>query len=222
LTQLPIGTAVTVLERSKEVISLNGFSMPWYKVQYGKNKHGYIWGGKFAMNSFRSTQNPEIVFHFGLDKVIDGTAFFQIRVEKDHKEMQRISFEGFGNEFKPHECTDLGNKGLKALDDILYVSGYAQSCGDAGGSIVFFWANNTLYKVYRLSSFSDVPYFAYDTFIYPCDMEGKKDRILLKEEAGEHLFYEEGEDTSDKPEERIEKSEITVFRWDGTQLVKTK
>lgn len=222
LTQLPIGTRLTILERSEETLSLNGFTMPWYKVQYGKNKKGYIWGGKFSMNSFRSNKDTDVIFHFGLEKVVGETAHYQIRVEKDHKEVQRISFEGFGGALKKHECTNLGSKGLSEIDDVIYVSGYGEYCGDGGGTVVLFWTKNKLYNVYRLSSFSDVPVFAYDTFIFPSDMDGKKDRILLKEEVGEHQFYEEGEDTRNKPDIIYEKNETTILRWDGNQLVPGK
>lgn len=222
LAQLPIGTRVTILERSEETLTLNGFTMPWYKVQYGKNKKGFIWGGKFAMNSFRSNKNTDFIFHFGLEKVVGETAYYQIRVEKDHKELQHVTFEGFGGALKAHECTNFGNKGLSEIDDVIYVTAYGEYCGDGGGSVVFFWANNQLYNIRRLSSFSDVPVFAYDTFIFPSDMDGKKDRVLLKEEVGEHQFYEEGEDTRGKPDVIYEKNETTVLRWDGKQLVPGK
>lgn len=221
VAKLPIGTALTVIRKSDVRLTLNGFEMPWYEVKVnGSKQKGFVWGGKIAMKSFRSTKNIDIVFHFGMEKEVDGRATYQIRVEQNHKELQHIAFEGMGSSLKPFAFTNFSNRGLTNVDDVIYVDLFSQACGDAGGAIVFFWTNSTLYNVRQLIDYSDVPVFATETFIYPSDMEGKKDAIILHEQEGEYIFEDEAGTTYTDPEVRYSKDVLTTYRWDGKQLVK--
>jgi hypothetical protein len=224
VVQVPVGTKLTIIKRSNQTMNLNGFEMPWYLVQITPKQKGYIWGGKIAHYSFRSSKNPDIVFHFGLEKEIDGIATYQIRVEKNHKELQHITFEGFGSAMKRHTFTNYSNRGLTNVDDVIYVDGYSEACGDAGGAIVFFWSNGTLYNVRVLGDYSDVPVFSTETFIYPSDMEGKKDLIILLEQDGEYIFNEDDNAAAayEAPEIKYSKNKRTAYRWDGKQLLEKK
>ena len=153
-------------------------------------------------------------------------ATYQIRVEKDHKELQRLTFEGFGSAYKRHSFSNTSNRGLTNVDDVLYVDGYGEFCGDTGGAIVFFWSGGVLYNVRTLSDSFDAPYFASETFLYPSDMEGRKGLIVLHELEGHYPDEEdEGGNTAVPAVENeavytLDKK--TTFRWDGKQLVKAK
>lgn len=222
VTRLPIGTQVTILEKSREVSRINNILMPWYLVEFNGKQKGYIWGGKLALNSFRSNKNPDIAFHFGIDKRGNeegAYAEFQIRVEKDHKEIQRLSFEAFGTEYKRHVCSNISNKGLSGVDDILQVDGYGEFCGDDGGTLVFFWTGSELILVDRLSDYADGAYFGRQFFVYPSDMEGEKETVIKKTQVGEILF-EEGQNvaTWDSYNVEYEKNESLRLRWDGKKL----
>lgn len=219
VTKLPIGTRLRIIKKSDVQMNLNGFTMSWYLVEIKPRQQGYIWGGKFAWNSSRSSKNTDYIFHFGLEKVVDGITTYQIRVEKNHKEIQHLSFEGFGGLMKEHRFTNHSNRGLTNVDDVLCVDANGEFCGDEGGTIVFFWSGNVLQEIKRLSDFTDAPVFATETFIFPSDMEGKKDVILYHEEVGEYIFSED-ENSSESQTINYEKNEITTFRWDGKQLVK--
>lgn len=211
-----IGTKVKILQKTDVKLNLNGFTMAWYKVEFDNKQKGYVWGGKLAMKSFRSSKNTDYIFHFGLEKMVAGQGTYQIRVEKNHKEVQRMSFEGFFGEQKPHTITNHGSRGLTNIDDVIYIDANAEFCGDGGGSIVFFWSGNKLYNIQTLYDVADAPVFATDTFIFPSDMEGKKGQILLHEEVGEAIFPEDGSESTIQ----YEKNETTAFQWDGKKLVK--
>jgi len=219
VTQLPIGTKVTIIEKSDNTTLLNGLEMPWYKVEFNGKKQGYVWGGKIALNSFRSSKNPDYVFHFGLEKQGEYTATFQIRVEKDHQQLQVVSFEGLGSAFKQHTCTNHSNRGLTNVDDVIYIDAYSEYCGDGGGAIVLFWSGETLFNIATLYDMMDAPSFTSNYYVFPSDMEGKKDRILLHEEDGEYV-----DDPKHPQEMKIDyaKNATTAFKWDGKQLVKAK
>lgn len=217
LTRLPIGTKVIIRDVSETNTRLNGVLMPWYKVEYAKGKRGYIWGGKLAQTSFRSNGDHAYAFHFGVDKMVDWETFFQIRVEKDGKEVQRISFSGFGH--KSHSLTNKGNRGIPNIDDVIYIDANGEFCGDYGGAIVFFWSEGKLTLVQKLYHVGDGPFFTSDYFIFPADMEGEKGKIILHKEEGEYVDDEE--DPSDMKVVYSKKLD-TRFRWDGEQLVKVK
>jgi hypothetical protein len=213
LDRLPIGTKITIVEQSEWSLNLNGFSAPWYLVEYGTKKKGYVWGGKIAFTSFRSSGNTDYVIHFGPEKYEDGQMTYQLRVEKNHKELQRISVKGFGNPDKEHTCTNYGDRGLTTVDDVIYITGDAQYCADAGGSVVLFFSGGKLIEAKRLMVGADAPMFWSDELIFPADMEGKKDVILFHEEVGE---------VGDDNELHYETNQTTKWKWDGKSLVTTR
>ena len=218
VAKLPVGTKLKIISKSEKITRLNNFDMPWYYVEISKKQKGYVWGGKIAMASCRSTENPDIVFHFGLEKATaDGIGILQIRVEKNNKQLQMLSFESFGGPMKRHTFTNHGDRGLKSVDDILYVDGFGEFCGDGGGAIVFFWADNQLTLVKQLWDMFDAPVFASQTFLFPADIEGEKDRVLLHELAGEYVD-DENDPTSNKVV--YSQDETTKYKWNGKELVK--
>ncbi len=218
VTKLPIGSKLKIISKSDKVTRLNNFDMPWYYVEINKKQKGYVWGGKIAMASCRSTENPDIVFHFGIEKATaDGEGILQIRVEKGNKQLQALSFEGFGRVTKRHTFTNHGNRGLKSVNDVLYVDGFGEFCGDGGGAVALFWADNKLIFVKQLWDMFDAPVFGSQRFLFPADMEGEKDRIILREEAGEYV-----DDENDPTESKIvySQDETTRYKWNGKELVK--
>jgi hypothetical protein len=77
--------------------------------------------------------------------------------------------------------------------------------------------------VRTLTDYSDVPVFSTDTFIFPSDMEGKKDQIILHEEAGEYIFSEDDNAASyEPPTIDYSVNKKTVYRWDGKKLTEKK
>lgn len=222
VTKLPIGTKLLILDKSKFVSRINNIPMPWYLVQFNGNQKGYVWGGKIAINSVKSNKNPDIVFHFGMDKIEDKIATYQIRVEQLGKEIQRLTFKGFGGYLKQHTCTNISNKGLSNVDDIIQVDGFAEACGEEAGSIIFFWANNKLTFIERQYSVMDAPTFGKTYFIYPSDMLGKKDIIIKKEEEGDMLFDETQPNTWYSNSIKYDKNIATEYKWDGSKLIKIK
>jgi hypothetical protein len=127
VAKLPIGTKLTILNKSSTASRINNILMPWYLVAFNEKETGYVWGGKIALASFRSNKNPDIVFHFGMEKIDENNSIYQIRVQQGGKELQRLSFKGFSGYLKRHTCTNISNKGLSNVDDILQVDGYAES-----------------------------------------------------------------------------------------------
>jgi hypothetical protein len=224
VAKLPIGTKLTIIDKSRTASRINSILMPWYLVSFNGKEKGYVWGGKIALASFRSNRNPDIAFHFGMESVDANTQMtsYQIRVEQAGKELQRLSFKGFGGYQKRHTCINISNKGLDNVDDIIQVDGFAMSCGEDAGSIVFFWANNKLSYVERLHDIGDGGLFDRNYFVYPSDMEGKKGVVIKKQEEGEIVLDEQKVVSWSTSNVRYDKNITTTYKWDGSKLVKMK
>lgn len=222
VTVLPLGTEVKILSQSKTITRLNNFNMYWYEVSFA-GKKGYIWGGKIAKTSFRSTKNPEIVFHFGLDivKIVDEweESHYQIRVEQKGKQLQKLNLKGFGHAMKTHTLTNYGNRGLTNVDDVLYLEGYGEACGDEAGSVVLIHTNGKLTEATRLTNFADVPVFSHDILYFPSDMKGMRDCVVFFHESGE--WIDTDEETGEGYIQYDEQKKI-VYKWDGSKLVEQK
>ncbi|SDC95345.1 SH3 domain-containing protein [Niabella drilacis] len=220
---ISVGTPMIITGISPVALQLNGVIFPWYKVACSNGKSGFIWGGKLAMASFRSHKNPDISFHYGVERVTDSNIVLQIRVVKNAKELQRISFTGLGNRSpRLYSCRNLSNKGLKNVDDIIEVQGGSEACGEAGGTLTFFWADQQLHFVRRQFDTPDGEYFDRTYFIYPSDMQGIKDLIIEKHEEGSILF-EEGQKVAswDSNNVKYGTNKAEKYRWTGEKLVPT-
>ncbi|MBO9594245.1 MAG: SH3 domain-containing protein [Niabella sp.] len=215
-----IGTPMKITGISPVAQALNGVVFPWYQVTYNNGKSGFIWGGKLALASFRSQKNPDISFHYGVERVTDTGIVLQIRVVKNGRELQRLSFDGLGSRSpRLYSCENRSNKGLRNVDDIIEVNGGSEACGEAGGTLTFFWADQRLHFVRRQLDTPDGEYFDRTYFIYPSDMEGIKDLIIEKQEAGEILF-EEGQKVASWNSNHVKYSinKAVKYRWTGEKL----
>ena len=69
VTNLPIGTAVEIIEISDEKLRLSGFKINWYKVFF-KSKdgvtEGYVWGGLISEGTITCASDPSIQFLYGV------------------------------------------------------------------------------------------------------------------------------------------------------------
>ncbi|WP_300603454.1 SH3 domain-containing protein [Niabella sp.] len=221
---ISLGTPMKIVGISPVALNLNGVIFPWYKVSYNNGKSGFIWGGKLALASFRSQKNTDISFHYGVERVTDSGIVLQIRVAKNGTELQRLSFNGLGNPSpRLYSCENRSNRGLKNVDDIIEIQGGSESCGEAGGTLTFFWSGQRLHFVRRQFDTPDGEYFDRTYFIYPSDMEGIKDMIIEKEVAGEVLF-EEGQKVAswDSNNVKYSTNKATKYRWTGEKLEAVK
>jgi hypothetical protein len=87
--------------------------------------------------------------------------------------------------------------------------------------MVFFWAGNQLRFVERLTDMADGGFFDRTYFVYPADMEGKRDQVIKREEAGEVLFDENHHVASwYSSNVKYDKNRLTAYKWNGSKLVK--
>ncbi|MDX1270225.1 SH3 domain-containing protein [Bizionia paragorgiae] len=158
LTTLPIGLKVRLLEKSDNIITVNGVSSRFYRVKVGPDS-GWIWGGLIAQKTLVSKSDPTVLFVFGEKGVkhsadSDTLKHYQIRAVKHGKEIDRLTLSN--RELNFENVINLGNKGLENIDDIIGLTERSgDSCDVTLDTLYVVWKNNTFKKTNVLAEVSD-------------------------------------------------------------------
>ena len=220
VTKLQIGTQVRIIGKSTNCLYLNGVTIPWYKIEFGKNQEGYVWGGKLSLAAEKSAKNIKTLFLYGIEKAGNNHLFYTVKAIQNNKEVSSVSLKGFTGILKDHTFELLSNKGLENVDDIINIHGYGEFCGDDAGQHVLFWAKEKLHYVELLHSGFDAPSFYSETFVYPSEVEGEKGFILKHICAGE--YSDDYEDDWGNPAILLSEDSYTKYKWNGIALVEVK
>jgi hypothetical protein len=174
LAQLPIGSALILLEESTDTIIINGIRSPWYKTKFG-GQTGWVWGGMIAQFAFGSQTDPSVKFVAGYEKMVyedeRWRRYMQVRAFRKGEQLDKISVRCPAWEFD--WVKNLGPCGLKNLSDIIDV-GVACSggCGCRGGDLLWAWTGSKFILMDEQMGTSDGEFSDGSHFIYPTDMEG--------------------------------------------------
>jgi hypothetical protein len=74
---LPIGSTVKVLSKTDSVSTINGYKHIWYKVvvldalKKETDVKGCLWGGFFAFGILKASNDPGVVFLYGISKIVE-------------------------------------------------------------------------------------------------------------------------------------------------------
>jgi hypothetical protein len=224
VTNVPIGTEVTILEESSKQLRLKGFKANWYKVKFkGKEKKmtGYVWGGLIAEGSVTCASDNDIRFMYGIESSKEEKFEYysnykikiQMRACKNNKELSKIVLEGDGNLEIYHWIENFGNKGLEGIKDIIEFGVSQQMCAGVNAYNYVFWNGEKMIYATQLRPGGDAPYFASDDLIFPTDEGGVKGKIIRDEKSGESL---------DDGTDNIESHSRVEYEWTGEKLKKTK
>jgi hypothetical protein len=225
VTNLPIGTAVKIIEISDEKLRLSGFKTNWYKVSF-KSKDavtdGYVWGGLIAEGSITCASDPSVQFLYGVASLRKNkeTEYpkqkltLQLRACKNNKELSKIKMESKTNLNVYHYIKNYGNKGLDNVKDIIELGESQSFCGGYNGYNMFFWDGKKLTYATTLMPGGDGGYYSSDDLIFPSDKGGEKGKIINDQKVG----YDVGE-----TEEAILESHKRVeYVWTGEKLKQIK
>ncbi|WP_290698303.1 SH3 domain-containing protein [Lacinutrix sp.] len=157
-TTLPIGMKVRLLEKSECPVTINGVTSSFYKVKVGPDT-GWIFGGLISQKTMKSTADPSIMFVFG-EKGVTGsndddiTNNYQIRAVKNGVEIDRLTIDSQGLDYA--NVTNIGNKGLENVDDVISLSLYnGETCDAEENTLYVVWEGNTLKKRTNVIVFTD-------------------------------------------------------------------
>ncbi|MFD2588392.1 SH3 domain-containing protein [Croceitalea marina] len=180
LKTLPIGMHMVVQEKHENSWRYKGMDHHFYKVDY-KGTEGYVLGGLLALE--KKTINS-VVHLFGRAKMGDEDYLLIRSLQEDgsfEEKKTRLANTNF-------QLTQLGNKGLKDVQGILFVDYVADAHGVEGGGIYLFQQENTLHQVARVSQRADgSAYYFKEQLIFPEDTNGLDNKIRYKKEIGKNF-----------------------------------
>jgi hypothetical protein len=220
MVQLPIGEKITITENTMLEYTKNGYTANWYHIRcnyQGKPVDGYIWGGMIASTTVASATDPELLYMYAVNKVIEREYFnevhIQLRVCKNQQQLAKLEVKAVGGLQTYSGAESLGPKGVPGVKDIFKINFSDGFCAGAFGDAYFFWDGNKIYHVKTLSEGFDAPYYSTNEFIFPEDSKNKKGYIINKSESG----YQ-----GDDSKEHIEDWEKITYAWKGGKLIEIK
>lgn len=225
VTNLPIGTAIEIVEIADKKLRLNGFETNWYKISFDSKdavKTGYVWGGLIAEGAIKSADS-KVLFLYGVaslkkegkEEYAADRGTIQVRACKDNQELSKIELESAADYLNIyHWLGNYGNRGLTGIKDVLEFGESAQSCGGINAYNIIFWDGKKLLPVTTLFPGGDAPYYSSDDLIFPSDEGGEKGKIIKDEKQG---WYNDETET-----DVIERHKRAEYVWTGTALKQTK
>ncbi|MFT5645501.1 MAG: hypothetical protein ACI976_000171 [Aureispira sp.] len=229
VTNLPIGTAVKIIEISDKKLRLNGFKTNWYKVSFSANNvndkvtKGYVWGGLIAEGTIAAATDPKLLFLYGIASVkkenkeekISGKGFIQLRACKENKELSKIRITSASEYLElDHWLVNYGNKGLETIQDIIEFGESAPYCGGVNAYNIVFWDGKKLLKATTLYPGGEGRYYTRDALIFPSEKGGVKGKIIGDQEVG---WFDDEKDTN-----VVESHKQVEYTWTGETLKQTK
>ncbi len=182
LAVLSIGTKLVLREESQNSEEMNGIKSNWYRVNAGEQT-GWVWGGMIAQKAFGSNADSKIKFVYGYESSITNNegiveTKYQLRAFKNGVELDKIVLAGLAS--IPAEVKNIGDKGLSNVNDIITLALTDYDSGKRIGKSYIFWNRGKFFNVANLIDYSNASYSKTESFVFPSDMEGTRNRITLK------------------------------------------
>jgi hypothetical protein len=203
IIELKIGNEVIPLEETEYRERIDGVEAPWYKVSYGKKGSGFVWGNLIA-KQYVIRNGLIFLYGSGFNKKEFYTSRF--RVAKAGKELARIEIDE-GVDFFSHATLSLKDgRGFTGVDNIVTLKFRQEYCAGKGNSVILFWTGEKLLFVHSTSDGADAPVYATETQTFPDEKGGKKDKLYIVRENGDH----------DNP--KAARFERFWLKWNGREL----
>ena len=180
---LSIGEKVTILQKTKETIEINGLNSFWYKVR-SKSGTGYIAGGLIAKDSKTIGSDTYLLIYAGGDRE-DYGATVRCRL---------LASDGdfYGHEFSVNTSAfyieAFDDRGIQGINNMLKINLFAEACGVDGGEVYLFNDGTKLIKTLELSQVSDGGVFWFREEIkFPDEAYWGENTLVYEREFGEMI-----------------------------------
>lgn len=195
LGSVQTGTVIQVEERMDEIFKIKGFRTNWYRVLFNNNgvsEEGYIWGGNIAAGAFLAQNDSKQLFLYGIDHIgmVDRGDYTEESIQlvlytlQNSRVQDSVVFEAMGTLYTKTQGRALGNKGLKAIQEIIEIAFSDGYCGGVAATVTIFWDGQSLHYVNLLSNGFSTETFANRFYIYPQEHTDQEEVIILRNEAG--------------------------------------
>jgi len=229
VTQLVAGDKVIIEEVSAQSSTLNGVTLPWYKVHWNNKKSsGFVWGGLLSIMPAAVTGNTRFVA--GVLKATRQTPddipeySFEIRAIRNGAVSDRVntSIKSEGSVYlRPIEQ---GARGLKGYSTLMILSIGYEACGYPWHEWYVLWNDTKLSALPVCQSVSDGGVFSHtEQYVFPQGGPDESKPGHFGDESQvffsvEHHEREDREDNSGWDENSWVRARL--MRWDGKQWIK--
>jgi hypothetical protein len=213
---LPVGTALTILERLDETEKRKGFLTNWYRVDY-QGQEIFVWGGDLALSK---QQNPSTgwTILYGLEqikKVKRGTYFepqleLVVSISKNNQWIDSIHLAAIGTLYTQTNLSLRGHQGLAGVQEIVEIAFSDGYCGGVAATATLLW-NGLVWKQLAVLSqgFGD-NHFSNTYYKYPHEHQTGSNIIELHQEEG---YYNQARQAI------YTQQNIQLYEWTGTRLL---
>jgi Bacterial SH3 domain len=221
VAKLNIGTPLKIEKLTTDSLTVKGVRAPWYQVSFttdGKKKTGYLWGG-FIASVFINNVYGDGELYLGGVAAFDEKNFkltTQLRIAKNGQQLAALEFPTCGDvSYSPQ----IELHGKDVFDNVKQTISYGSNfgaCDYPNGEYLILWTkNNQLQKVLEtISSSSAGVGYSSETYILPTHRGGINNHILYTENSGAM------EEKGDSFVIRDQKYKISLWKWNGSKLVK--
>jgi thioredoxin-related protein len=226
IANLPVATQVKIISKTKEKFIVNGYNTCWYEINFkkdGKIKTGFIWGGFLSVVTFqvKGKTGEDVMFVYGITDFTDEKGFNSaLKAVVKGKIVKSIGFPPMdtfsekGEYYYNISGKVAGDKGLKNIEKMIFLSFLYPACGYVNGDIVIFWTGSDLIFGVEAPHVSEAGVFHFETELIFPDDEGGMDGYVIKKVNNES--YDEEGNISEKS------TKIFKLIWDGQKLAEQK
>jgi Bacterial SH3 domain len=231
VTQWVAGDLLRIVEASTQTATMNGITLPWYKVQsLDKRTSGFVWGGLLSV--LPPSKLGDTRFVGGIVKMNPGKEpenlpdyTFEIRAVRNSavvsKAMTNIKGQGYIY-FHPVEA---GARGLKGYTGLMTMTLSGEACGIPWYDWYVLWNGSQLSSLPVCESISDADVFSHlERYLFPQGGDeftpghfGAEDQVYFAISHEEKVEREDGTGWDENGWTRAR-----LLRWDGKQWIRPK
>ncbi len=173
VTQLAAADQVSILEVSDKTATLNGLTLPWYKVQaLGTRSTGYVWGGLLSIMPPTLSNGVQLVA--GAVKSVPGTGDnpaeyqFELRAVRNGAVVNKISTSIKSGGHAYFSSVEQGARGLKGYSLLLIMNMGYEACGYPWYEWYVLWDGSQLLALPVCESIADAGVFSHtESYMFP-------------------------------------------------------
>lgn len=226
VAKLSIGTWLKIETVTTDSLTVKGLRAPWYQVSFtaeNKQKKGYLWGG-FIASVFMSDvdyKTNEVYQYLGGVSAFDEKNYkltSQLRVAKNGQQVAVLEFPTVGDLNYDPQIELTSDNGFKNVRQVISYGMTYGACDYAQGDyLIFLTKNNQLQKVAETTSASGAGTgYATETYVLPSHRGGINNHILMTEDSAAM------EEKGDEFEIRDQKFKVSLWKWNGSKLLKVQ
>lgn len=231
VTQMVAGDLLRIVEAGTQTSTMNGITLPWYKVQSLNGKtSGFVWGGLLSIMPPSSMGDTRFVG--GLLKMVAGQEpentpdyTFEIRAIRNGAITSKATTNIKGDGYIYFHPVEKGARGLKGHSGLMMLTLSGESCGVPWYDWYVLWNGSQLTSLPVCESIADADVFSHlESYLFPQGLDeftpghfGAEDQVYF---SIAHEEKEEREDGTGWDENGWTRARL--MRWDGKQWIRPK